>query len=248
MKMQQLNENFIFEQGTDPDTLLILFTGFANKLQIQPFEFMQVSGLYNYSRILVRDPTQRMYLCGIGGELNTFHKFVENLRETAQALKARKIITIGSSGGAHAALLTAHLLEAEYSHVFAPFPYLSLKTSIQQRNWSGLFHFRRTIFKLNFLPTGVRRYYDLHNVLDEWNGHSRYFVHVCQQHRRDYKMAKYLEGLPGIKILPYPCDQHAVIRYLARQKMLDKVFDLGEQDKMEDLAASISGKKTTGVP
>lgn len=245
--MQQLNENFIFEQGTDPDTLLILFTGFANRLQIQPFEFMQVSGLYNYSRIMVRDPTQRMYMCGIGGELNTFHKFVEKLRETAMALKARKIITIGSSGGSHAALLTAHLLGADYSHVFAPFPYLGLMTGIQQRNWSVIFHFRRTMFKLNFFPTGVRKYYDLRKVLDKWNGHTRYFVHVCEQHRRDYKMAKFLDGLPGISIFPYSCNQHAVIRYLARQKILNKIFDLDQQDNMAELTSEDSGKVIAGV-
>jgi hypothetical protein len=233
--LKQINENLIFEQGTEPDVLLILFTGFANMMMMNPFEFLQVSGLYNYSRILVRDPTQCLCLRGIGGELDTFQKLLDKISEIKQQLGARRIITIGSSGGSHTAMLVAHLLKADYSHVFAPFPYLTISRCIQQRNWEAMYKFRRTLLKLNFLPTGTDKYYDLRNVLATWNGQTKYYVHVCQQQKRDWKMANYIRETPGITILPYPCDQHTVIRYLAKMRILDKLFDFGQQEKVADL-------------
>jgi len=239
--MQQINENLIFEQGTDPEVLLILFTGFANRMMMNPFEFLQVSGLYNYSRILVRDPTQCLCLRGIGGEIDTFQKLVDKLREIAQQLKTRRIITIGSSGGSHPAMLVAHLLKADYAHAFAPFTYLTITRAIQQRNWQALFKFRRTLFKLNFFPSGTRKYYDLRNVLAEWNGHTKYYVHVCRQQKRDWKMTNYIREAPGISILPYPCNQHTVIKYIVKMKLLDKLFDFGQQENVVDLIASAVG-------
>ena len=239
--MQQVNENLIFEQGTDPDVLLILFTGFANRMMMNPFEFVQASGLYNYSRIFVRDPTQRLCLCGVGGEIDTFQKLVDTLRNMALQLKARRIITIGSSGGSHPAMMVAHLLKADYCHAFAPFTYLTITRAIQQRNWGALFKFRRTLFRLNFFPTGTRRYYDLRSALAEWNGHTRYYVHVCQQQKRDWKMSNYIRETPGVTILPYPCNQHTVIKYIVKMKLLDKLFDFGQQEKVVDLIAGEVG-------
>ena len=239
--LQQINENLIFEQGTEPDVLLILFTGFANRMMMNPFEFLQVSGLYNYSRIFVRDPTQCLCLRGIGGELDTFQKLIDKLREMAQQLNARRIITIGSSGGSHPAMMVAHLLNADYAHAFAPFPYLTITRAIQQRNWQALFKFRRTLFKLNFFPTGTRKYYDLRKALSEWNGRTKYFVHVCQQQKRDWKMANYIKNVPGVSILPYLCNQHTVIKHIVKMKLLDKLFDFNQQEKVVDLVADEVG-------
>jgi len=233
--LQQLNDNLIFEQGTEQDVLLILFTGFKNKLMMDNFEFMQVSGLYNYSRILVRDPTQCLCLRGIGGEIDTFQKLIDKLRKMANELKARRIITIGSSGGSHTAMLVGHLLKADFVHVFAPFPYLTFRAAIRERNWEAIIKFRRTLAKLHLLPTGTRKYYDLRKPLADWNGHTKYYVHVCQHQKRDWKMSNYLRDTPGITILPYPCDQHTVIRYLAKMRLLNKLFDFEKQDQMVDL-------------
>jgi len=54
--------------------------------------------------------------------------------------------------------------------------------------------------KLNFFPTGVQPYYYLRDVFASWNSVSRYFLHVCRQHRWDYPRARYLESLPGVRI------------------------------------------------
>jgi hypothetical protein len=240
--MQQLSDNLIFEKGSDPDVLLIVFTGFANALMMQPFEFMQVSGLYNYSRILVRDPSQRMCLCGIGGELNSLEKLVNALHRMRQDLNARRTIVIGASGGSYSAMLIAHLLKADYSHAFSPFPYANLKRIIGRKDWQIFRHYWKTAIKLNFFPTGTHKYYDLRKVLAEWNGKTRYYAHVCKENRWDYPRALYLDGLPNVELISYPCSQHAVIRYLAKQKKLDIIFNIDNQVQLKTILGHVVTK------
>jgi hypothetical protein len=236
-QMQQLNENFSVEQGSDPEVLLIVFSGFADFSVSQPFHFQQVAGLYPYSKIFVRDPTRRMCLHGIGGQLDSLEKLIDALRQTAQRLKATRIITVGSSGGSFPAILAAHLLKADYCHAFSPFPYANLERAILRMDWQIIRRFRRTVAKLNFLPTRTRKYYDLRKVLMDTNNHTRYFLHVCRHYRWDYKRAQYLAGLPNVMALGYPCDQHVVARYLAKQKCLDALFNINNQDKLLELEA-----------
>lgn len=233
--MQELNKNLIFEKGSDPDVLLIIFTGFANALMMQPFEFMQVSGLYKYSRILVRDPSQRMCLRGIGGDLDSLDKLISALLQMKTELGASRVITIGASGGSYSALLTAHLLKADYAHAFSPFPYANLPRVVMQKDWQIFRHYWKTAVKLNFFPTGVRHYYDLKKVLATWNGVTRYYAHVCRNNRWDFPRARYLEGLPHVELLAYPCEQHAVIRYLAKQKILDSIFRIESQEDLRPI-------------
>lgn len=229
--MQKLNENMIFEKREDPEVLLVLFTGFANLLMIQPFEFLQVSGLYNSSRILVRDPSQRMYLGGIGGSLDSFDKMIESIRQVSEQLGSRRIIVIGSSGGGHTAILAAHLLKADYAHAFAPFPYCSFARVLIMRDWQMLRVYWRQMIRVTIIKE-VRKYLDLRPVLERWNRHTRYYVHICRQARRDHKRAQYLKNLPNVDLVSYPCDQHTVIRYLAKQKLLKNIFLYRNQEQI----------------
>jgi hypothetical protein len=235
--MQQLDENIAYEEGTDPDVLLILFSGFGEFTASQPYHFLGAAGHYQYSKIYVRDPTRRLCLHGVGGRHDTLDKLIDVLRVTATRLKAKKIITVGSSGGSFSAMLAAHLLKADYCHAFSPFTYANLERAIQRMDWQVIRRFRWTVLKLNFLPTRTRQYYDLRKVLADTNGHTRYFLHVCRDYRWDYARAEYLSDLPNVRLLSYPCNQHVVIRYLAKYKCLNKLFDITLQDKLQELDA-----------
>jgi hypothetical protein len=230
--MQHLSENFIFEKGADADVVLILFTGFGQRPASLLFDFIQTSGLYQYSRILVRDPSQRMCLHGIGGQLDSLEKVIDALQQTVQHLNAKRIITIGSSGGSHPAILAAHLLKADYCHAFSPFPYANLERVILRMDLQVIKSFWRTVIKLNFRPTRSRKYYDLRKVLANSNNHTRYFFHVCKHYFWDYRRAKYLADLPNATLFGYDCEHHAVVRHLAKQKCLESIFKVENQDDL----------------
>lgn len=230
--MEQLNENFIFEQGSDPDVLLIMFTGgYAKHQAAHPFDWLQVAGLYPYSKIYVRDPTKRMCADGVGGQLDSFDKLVDALRETAHRLKATRIITVGASAGTFPAILAAHLLKADYCHAFSPLPYVNLQRSILMMDkrmvrliWTtGIMYYIARIRSV--------KYSDLGKELSNTNGHTRYYLHVCRDSPLDYKRAQYLANRPNVNLIKYPCNHHDVPRYLVRQRCMDKIFNIANQDQ-----------------
>jgi len=242
--MQHLNDNFLFEQGQNPDVLLILFTGFGYRPVSQQFDFLQASSRYPYSRIFVRDPSQRLCLRGIGGQLDSLEKMIDALRTTAHLLKAKKIITVGSSGGSFPAILAAHLLKADYCHAFSPFPYANLERAVQRMDWQVIRRFRKTVVKLNFLPTPTRKYYDLREVLSDTNGHTHFYLHVCKNYRWDYVRAKYLAGLRNVAILAYSCDQHVVVRYLVKKGIMDNLLKIENQDALLEMDVIRNAKES----
>jgi hypothetical protein len=233
--MQELSDNISFQQGTDTSVLLILFTGFVNRSEKAPFDFLGTANSYPYSKVFVRDPTRRMCLYGIGGRLDTIEKLVDALRDVAKRQNAKHIITVGSSGGSFPAMLTAHLLNADYCHAFSPFPYANVERSVQRLDWQVIRAYWRTVAKLNLFSFRKRKYYDLRRVLTNTNHRTRYYLHVCSGFRFDFNRAMCLAGLPNVRLFSYPCDQHVVIRYLARRKCMDKLFDISLQEHMAGL-------------
>jgi hypothetical protein len=77
-----------------------------------------------------------------------------------------------------------------------------------------------------------RNYFNLRKVLASSNGHTKYFLHVCRHSWTDYRRATYMSDLPNMALLCYPCDQHIVVRYIAKLKFLDKIFDIRNQDEL----------------
>ncbi len=230
--MQQLNENFIYEQGLDPEVLLIMFTGGYGK---QSFDWLQVASRYPYSKIFVRDPTKRMCADGIGGQINSFDKLLDALRETTQRLNATRIITIGASAGTFPAILAAHLLKADYCHAFSPLPYVNLKRSILRMDMKMV----RSICTTGILYYISRirsvKYSDLGKELSNTNDFTRYYLHVCRDSPLDYRRALYLADLPNVSLVRYPCNHHDVPRYLAKRRCLDKLFNIADQDHLLEM-------------
>jgi hypothetical protein len=87
----------------------------------------------------------------------------------------------------------------------------------------------------------AKMYFDLRPIPKRWNGHTRCYVHVCREARWDYKRTQYLKGLPNVDLISYPCNLHAVIRYLAKQKLLKDMFLYRKQEQLLEDVASITG-------
>lgn len=238
MLEKYINENFRFEAGTDTDVLLLLFGGYGKitpSLEIPKFEWLQVARFYQYHRIFVRDPGRRMCMSGIGGQLDTWEKLIAALREIVRELGVRKIITVGTSAGSFPAILAAHLLQADYCHAFAPYSYTNLKRSILKFDWRMVRAIWSTGIVHYFRPGHPRHYFDLRPVLAATNGHTRYFLHVCRHSKIDYRRAMHIADLPNVTLLGYPCDQHIVVRYVAKLKFLDKIFDINNQQELDQM-------------
>ena len=147
-------------------TLVIAVTGFRHRLDMPVAEFFEASGLLNVSRIVLSDPTRQMTLGGLPPEHRSFPALVRHLRSQLMALKPQRLITVGTSGGAHTAMLLGHLLKADHAVAFAPYPYLSI-AEVTRMGDPVLKSMRRILQRLDRLPNPVRKLFDLKDVLSK---------------------------------------------------------------------------------
>ncbi|WP_150132309.1 hypothetical protein [Prosthecochloris sp. GSB1] len=205
------------------DTLVIAATGFTNKLSLPVDVFFREAGLSEMSSIVISDPSKRKMLGGLSPEFPSFFDCLDHLRREIACLSPKKLLLLGSSGGAHTALLLGHLLEANYVVGFAPYPYLSIR-EISRRNDPVSGSMPRVVEALDNLSGDVKKYFDLRKPLAEWNGKTRYYVHVSRYNRWDYRRALYLEGLPHLDIVAHPYSLHSTASSLCRDGRLKDCF------------------------
>jgi hypothetical protein len=227
----------IIKEIKPSDTLVIAATGFAHKLNLPIDKFFQVAGLSGASKITLTDPTRRMTLGGLPPEHMCFSDLVEHLQAQIALHSPRQVITVGTSGGAHTALLLAHLLQANYAVAFAPYPYLSIDAIRTMRD--PVSQSMGPIIKaLDCLPDAVKRYFDLRNVLVHWNQITHYYVHVARDHVWDYRRAEYLDGLPKLSVISHPYTEHAIAGVIARDGLLKNCFTFFDQTASTPSASS----------
>lgn len=81
------------------------------------YEWYKTRIPYASKHIFIRDVSRKFYRYGINNELTNLEKLAETLKPE---LNGYKLITIGSSAGATAALVLGNLLNAEFIFAFSP--------------------------------------------------------------------------------------------------------------------------------
>lgn len=238
---QQESAIFI-ERGEQDDTLIIAFSGIGKGMMMHPFEFFQMSKTLKYSRILLRDPYVAAFLKGLEGE--GIDALMDRLRHEIEILSPKKIIILGVSLGGYAALFAGHYLKADYVHAFAPYTYLGVDSFIKKLDWGLIAHFA-SFSKIYQLPKTTRQRFDLKNVLCTYNGHTHYYLHVCQHFNQDTVRAMNLADCDGVKVLGYDCKNHFVARFLARKRWLHHILLIENQ---EDLLSHIPESTVLNKP
>ena len=93
----------LVEKGEDPSVLVVAFTGFKGGLTMPTFDFLALTRLTRYSRILLIDASRTCYIGGVPPLLPDFSSLRTFLRENVARLAPQKLICIGASSGAFAA-------------------------------------------------------------------------------------------------------------------------------------------------
>lgn len=164
-----------------------------------------------------------MALAGLPPEYPSFFDLLSYLQETILSLKPKTLITTGTSGGAHTALLLGHLLKADQAVAFAPYPYLSIEEA-KKRQDRALRTMWRVIQPLNELPDDVKIYLDLRPHLLTWNEKTKYHIHISLDNKWDCHRASYLKDCPHTSIMTHPFKTHGVARKLADSHQLSQCF------------------------
>lgn len=222
--MKALNQDIpLITEWNDSDTLVIAAKGYGNKLGLCVDKFFQKAGLEFTSKIIIGDSTMQKTLGGLAPDFPTFEDLLNHLKELISKHPHKKFYTTGTSGGAHTALLLGHLLKADKVIAFAPYPYLS-RNEFVKRNDPANVTMTRAIDQFERLPENVKQYLDLADVLVNWNGKTEYFVHISRYNKWDYIRARYLHGLPHLKVVTHPHHRHSISSVLANNFSLEECF------------------------
>ena len=226
------------EKGEDSSVLVLAFTGLAGKLTLPTFDFLSSAALLKYDRIMLRDDSRTCYLGGIPPAAQDFDSLIALLTQQIADLAPKHVISIGTSGGSHAAVLFGHLLRADYVHAFSPYTTMAPgQGRVDDPEDSK--RYADVLEQLDRLPAAVRRYLDLREVLGKWNGKTRFNIHVCADSVRDLARANRLQGLPGVTLHRYGCNHHRVAAWLIRRHSLLPLLKIENQDKVADIVKGL---------
>jgi hypothetical protein len=212
---------FLSEKGVDSSHLVIAFGGIANMLYLPPFEFFHATNSFLYSRILVRDFNQSWYHLGVDRNYGSFEEVVQKLTHLIDQLGPKTISITGASAGGYASLAFGHFLKADFVHALAPQTFIDPfnRRRIGEKRW------QREVDKIYSNRPASKWFYDLRNLLKDYNGKTLYNIHVCRSHELDLSYAVHLEDLPGIHIERYGCDAHNIAQYLKNYDILPSLLE-----------------------
>lgn len=113
------NDDLWFEDNNS-DVLLVSFAGMGWKDSIPTFIFYNFLKQYNVDKLFVRDITCRYYITGLKNSTKSLEETIELLREKINIKPYKKIIALGCSAGAFAAILYGEILNFTKIIAFAP--------------------------------------------------------------------------------------------------------------------------------
>jgi hypothetical protein len=228
-----MNTPIYVEKGADPRVLVIAFTGFKGGLMVPTFDFLRISDLLKYSRILLADTTKTCYLGGVPPAAPAYGELVEQLRAHIADLSPEMVLCVGASSGAFAALLLGHELKADYIHAFSPYTYVDAANINKYRDPDGLKKRLEDAQRIWALPQSVHPLFDLQPILMQHNGKSSFYIHVCGKSQWDLHRALHLMHCPHVKIIAYTCDHHGIAITLTRQGLITDILKAENQEQIE---------------
>lgn len=217
----------IVQEINSSDTLVVATAGFRNELGLPVADFFKESGLSSASKIIITDPTRQVSLAGSSPDFPTFFSLLDYLKREVERLSPARLIITGTSMGGHTALLLGHLLKADHVVAFAPYPYLSPEAIKASGDLSLEYAYQKRggAEQIDRLPSNVKQFLDLRNVLSTWNGKTSYVVHVSRYNKWDYRRSMYLNHLPMVSVIAHPLATHGIPYWLSQDEKLKQCFE-----------------------
>lgn len=167
-----------------------------------------------YKHIFVRDIFKQWYLTGINISINSPERLLEFLQKETQG---KKVITVGSSAGAYAAILYGTQLNAV--RIMAFNAQFELETSLMRMKES----LYPLVYRLQ--NTDRRKYYDLKKIIDLDNPNIYYFTSIHSEW--DVMEMKHVSDCRKLHILRFKTSHHG-IPFL--KVALERVLNLSDKE------------------
>lgn len=218
-----------------PGEILVIAFGFMSWETRPEFDFYgrlkkleQASGRH-INKILVRDSGNSWYHRTIAGLGEHPDDTVAALRKLIAAIRPSKVVTIGQSMGAYAAVMFGLLLDVQQAIAFGPLSFLDVRQAL-------LYHERRWIAVMRSLAQQppASGYYDLAALARQRAG-GQTRLHIAFGTRPDQPNATESVNLDAMHahrlaasgnctLYPFPLSGHTVVQHLIDTKRLNALL------------------------
>jgi ribosomal protein L16 Arg81 hydroxylase len=230
--VENTKESYLVDQIFTGETLIISFGFVAWDSQPQ-FDFygrtkkIEKIAQKPINRILVRDISNSWYHRGIAGLGTNVDEVCASLQEIIKKISPSKIITIGQSMGAYAAIMFGQLLGADQVIAFGSLSFLNTHYAkeIGDTRWLSIME------NLEANPPDVC-YFDLVKLCQDSNHTPD--IHIFYGKKPDPETigevnlddfhAKRMNELSNCTIHPYDESGHAIVKYLIDNKLIDSLL------------------------
>jgi ribosomal protein L16 Arg81 hydroxylase len=216
-----------------PQELLVISFGFVAWDGVPGFDFYgrtkKIERLTQQpiNRILLRDFANAWYHRGVRGLGDSIDAVADRLRDLIQQIAPSRIVTVGQSMGAYAAILYGQLLGVDQVLAFGSLAFLNSQRALEigDRRWLSI---------LQDLETNPpqQSYFDLTDPQLRTNTRTKIDLFYGQKpdpdtpgplNLDDYH-AQQLATLPYLTLHPYADAGHAIVQYLIDQRRIDALL------------------------
>lgn len=215
------------------ETLVISFSGQAEANVVPTFEFfealhwLETDYRVKLNKFFIRDVNNNWYHRGIEGVGATVDEVAAFLRGRIEALKPRKIVTIGNSMGGYAAILFGALLGADQIIAFCPRAFLDTRRAVAYNDM----YYYPALHLIERLCEDGCYYPDLPKLLAEKNFSGKLDIFfgskASGENIRDSVSVDTLHATAfhmtaGCTLHAYPSCGHDVAKYMKQQNIFDR--------------------------
>lgn len=187
----------------DSPVTIVAFGAHAQHGTVPPFAFHHAVLEHDVKGIFVRDHYQVWFHRGAVGAGEDVEGLADYLREVTA--DAERVVTIGSSGGAYAALLFGALLDCE-AHAFSPMTHV-------EPDWVREHGDHRQLKQLKDLETCLNvQYADLVPLLEPSTAPAH--VYLAEHHAIDNMHVNRIAHLDQVTIERFDFEEHGFVREL----------------------------------
>ncbi len=219
-ELKNSKEAIFTDASSDNSTIIIAFGGMKGNMGIPVFEFFKILSPLNAKKMFIRDLDQNLYFGGLSGITNSIDGIVDHLKETFKELGIKRVVILGNSAGANAAVLFGILLNADKVVAFSPKTFIApLKRLLfwDHQWWKN--HLRV------YFTKGVNsKYWDLKKLLSKSDIKTRFQLHYSLQNRIDSMHCERMSVFPNVNIIGYEYKGHDLVRHLKETGELQNII------------------------
>lgn len=218
---QDPDVEFISEVSWPGAPLLVAFAGVGGAFGFPVFEFYTMLADVPVNKLFVRDLRRAWYHLGVPGLGRDLGEIAVAIRRRAEEAGASRLVTLGVSSGAYAALALGAIAGADGALAFSPQSFID---PVRRRR-HGDDRWHEMVNPLYAVLGTQQPSYDLRWILRQHRDHGRLDVWFPLRHKLDTVHAARLLGVPGVRLRPKWTRDHNVARELRDDGKLRSVVE-----------------------